>query len=297
MPDMDGLELTRQFLALQGTMLSPVLIVSAYGSIGERLAGFEAGAVDFIAKPFSSEELHARIRSQLAVRTLALRLHETENLASMGLLSSGLAHELRTPVNAIVSSLEPLWSLLPASERVPDSAGHTLHDVLSTAAHRMRELCNNIVNFSRQGPLVTRAEDIRVLIQRACSVLESELAPVRLIEEVALDRPIVCAGPMIEQVLVNLIDNGAYAAGPGGEVRVAAWANQGQAMIEISDSGPGVPRHLQRRVFEPFFTTKPQGTGLGLAVSRRIALDHGGDLRVVRRGDGTAFRLALPAPP
>jgi two-component system sensor histidine kinase HupT/HoxJ len=67
-------------------------------------------------------------------------------------------------------------------------------------------------------------------------------------------------------------------------------------VIDIGDSGPGVPAHIQERIFEPFFTTKPagKGTGLGLAISRRIALNHGGDLRVVRLDQGTVFRLELP---
>jgi signal transduction histidine kinase len=114
MPEMNGLELTREFLALQGTALSPVLIVSAHAGLGERLAGFEAGAVDYVVKPFSADELLARIRSQLAIRKLALKLHESQKLAAMGMLSAGLAHELRNPANALVNALQPLLASVPA---------------------------------------------------------------------------------------------------------------------------------------------------------------------------------------
>jgi 7-keto-8-aminopelargonate synthetase-like enzyme len=98
------------------------------------------------------------------------------------------------------------------------------------------------------------------------------------------------------ELMARLLDNAAYAAGPGGWVRIAAREDAKRVIIEIGDSGTGVPTHIQDRIFEPFFTTKPagKGTGLGLAISRRIALNHGGDLRVVRLDHGTVFRLELP---
>ncbi|HET9991720.1 MAG TPA: ATP-binding protein, partial [Kofleriaceae bacterium] len=133
MPEMDGFELTRRFLALQGSSLAPVLIVSAHSRLAERLAGFEAGAVDYVTKPFSADELLARIRSQLAIRKLALKLHETQKLAAMGMLSSGLAHELRNPANALVNALEPFYSLMPVSQRATDSPGSALFSVMDAA--------------------------------------------------------------------------------------------------------------------------------------------------------------------
>jgi signal transduction histidine kinase len=296
MPELDGLELTRRFFNIQGTALSPVLIISAYAGLESRLAGFEAGAVDYVVKPVSAEELLARIRSQLAIRKLALRLHESEKFAAMGMLSAGLAHELRNPANAIVNVLDPLWMLVPDEHKAPASAGAKLYEVLKTASTHMRELCRNILQFSRSEEVARRPEDLRRMLHRSRVVLEASLSRVRLTEDLALDETILCASPLIEQVLVNLLDNAAYAAGPDGAVHITARREDDKAVIEVSDSGPGVPAHLHERVFDPFFTTKPigQGTGLGLSVSRRIALNHGGDLRVVRRGERTAFRFELP---
>jgi signal transduction histidine kinase len=296
MPEMDGIELTKRFLQLQGNALSPVLIVSAHAGLGERLAGFEAGAVDYVIKPFSAEELLARIRSQLAIRKLALKLHEAQNLNAMGVLSAGLAHELRNPANAIVNALDPLYVLLPADERTKGSAGTELYDVMKTAALQMRELCSNILNVSRSGPIARRPEDMRGLISKARLVMRPVLAKMTVVESVEITKPVYCAAAMIEQILINLIDNAAYAAGACGTIRIKAWDETSKVIVEVTDSGPGVPPHLQERIFDPFFTTKPvgEGAGLGLAVSRRIALNHDGDLRVVRRGETTAFRLELP---
>jgi signal transduction histidine kinase len=296
MPEMDGLELTRRFLDQQKASLAPVLIVSAHSQLGERLAGFDAGAVDFVMKPFSAAELLARIRSQLAIRKIALKLHETQKLASMGMLSAGLAHELRNPANALVNALEPFFALLPPSERTEDSAGTALFQVMDTAATQIRDLCKNILEFSRSGVVVKRPENVRLLVRRAALVLRDRLGPAGFVMQIELEQPVRCSGPLIEQILINLLDNAAFAAGPGGLVSFAARRDNGMILLEVSDTGAGVPRDLAERIFDPFFTTKPvgQGTGLGLSVSRRIALNHGGDLRVVYVGDKSLFRLELP---
>jgi len=212
-------------------------------------------------------------------------------------MSAGLAHELRNPANAIVNALEPLWMLLPEKERTENALGMELHAVMKAAATHMRELCGNILNVSRSGPVQRRPVNFKQLLSHVKLILKPILNTVEFVESDQIDRPVNCAGPMIEQVLINLIDNAAHAAGPGGTVRVSAWCEGDQVIIDVNDSGPGVPLEVQNRIFEPFFTTKPagQGTGLGLSLSRRIALDHGGDLRLVRQSQGATFRLELPA--
>ena len=297
MPEINGLELTKLFLDQQKATLSPVLIVSAHSQLAARLAGFDAGAVDYVMKPFSADELLSRIRSQLAIRKLALKLHETQKLAAMGMLSSGLAHELRNPANALVNALEPFYELLPVIQRGEDSVGAALYQVMDTAATQIRDLCKNILEFSRSGAVLKRPEDIATLLRRAVLVLRDRFLTIELVTKIEVDQAVQCAGPMIEQILINLLDNAAFAAQPNGKVLVTARREGTVVAIEVSDTGPGVPKEIAERIFDPFFTTKPlgQGTGLGLSVSRRIALNHGGDLRVVRRDEHSAFRLELPA--
>jgi len=296
MPEMNGIELTRHFLELQGTTLSPVLIVSAHAGLGERLAGFDAGAVDYIVKPFSADELLARIRNQLAIRRLALRLHESQKLAAMGMLSAGLAHEIRNPANALVNAIKPLVDLLPPAQREPDSAGALLSEVALEAAAEIRERSRNILDYSRVERVQKQPADLHAMLARTRRMLASALAEVEVRETIELEGPVPCAMPLIEQILANLLDNAAYAAGRGGWISITARRDGALAVVEVGDSGPGVPANIQDRIFDPFFTTKPvgEGSGLGLTISRRIALNHGGELRVVRRDHGTAFRLELP---
>jgi two-component system, NtrC family, sensor kinase len=213
------------------------------------------------------------------------------------MLSSGLAHELRNPANALVNALEPFYSLLPLSQRSADSPGSALFSVMDAAATQIRDLCKNILEFSRSGGVIKKSEDLRVLLRRALLVLKDRFDVVELVEDIRVTERVRCSGPLIEQILINLLDNAAFAAGSGGTVFVSARNTGTLFQLDVSDSGPGVPPHLAERIFDPFFTTKPpgQGTGLGLSVSRRIALNHGGDLRIVRDGERSLFRLELPA--
>jgi signal transduction histidine kinase len=98
----------------------------------------------------------------------------------------------------------------------------------------------------------------------------------------------------LRQVVFNLVKNAVEAAGPGGRVEVRIADGQGQTELAVSDDGPGFPAEVREHLFEPFLTTKPGGTGLGLAVSRAIALAHGGDLLVDAPGRGARVVLRLP---
>jgi len=111
--------------------------------------------------------------------------------------------------------------------------------------------------------------------------------------------PIRCAAPVLTQVLTNLLENAAHAAGPGGWIELATSKRPGRVTIEVADSGPGVPQAPRAPICEPFFTTKPpgQGTGLGLSTSRDLVHRHGGTLELRARGDHTVFAVDLPEPP
>src|SRR5439155_23309000 len=130
MPGMDGLEMTRRFRELPGNRLARVVLLTAFANLSARLQGFGAGAIDYIVKPFEPAELMARIHSQLELRTLALRLSQSEKLASLGTLSAGLAHEMRNPANAIVNAIEPLAELLPPELRPEEHPVNQLLGVL-----------------------------------------------------------------------------------------------------------------------------------------------------------------------
>ena len=294
MPGMDGIELARRFRQLEHARLAPVLLLTAYGRPVDRLAGFAAGAVDYIIKPFDPDELKARVKAQLALRELALKLHETEKLAALGTLAAGLAHEVRNPANAIVNAIEPLKQLLPPSLLVERQPVGQLVAVLESCAQQICFLSRQLLGFRKEGELARTQQPFAEVVARAVAIAGPLVKQVRFVEEIAYAGPVACAAPLVSQVVANLLENAVHAALDGaGEpwVRLSAKKDGTCLVIDVCDSGHGVPPELRERIFEPFFTTKTRGTGLGLSLARDIALRHGGSLKV---SDGSLFRFELP---
>ncbi len=296
MPGIDGIELTKRFRALEGTRMAPVLVLTTFGGIGDKLAGFDAGAVDYVHKPFEPAELRARVRSQLALRSLALQLLETEKLAALGTLSAGLAHEIRNPANGIVNAVGPLRALLPPEAITPDTPAAQLLDVIEHCSRQVGSLSRELLGFKRGVELKRQPVEVETLLRRVKSTIRHALSGIEVREHLDYRGPIRCAEPLLAQVLTNLLENGAHAAGKGGWVELRTSLEAQRVVIELSDSGPGVSDELRERIFEPFFTTKPagKGTGLGLSTARDIVLRHGGSLDVRRASGRTIFRLEMP---
>jgi signal transduction histidine kinase len=298
MPGIDGIELTRRFRALPNNRLAPVLVLTTFGGVRDKLTGFDAGAVDYIHKPFEPNELRARVRSQLMLRSLALQLLETEKLAALGTLSAGLAHELRNPANGIINAVGPLKELLPVECVPPGSPAAQLLDVIEHCSKQVATMSRQLLGFKRDVEPTRQPVPIETLISRVCMTVSPSLEGVELRKNLGYRGVVHCAEPLMAQVLTNLVQNGAHAAGRGGWVEVRTGLEEQRVFVEVRDSGPGVPEELRERIFEPFFTTKPagSGTGLGLSTARDIVLRHGGSLDVRSASGPTVFRVELPLP-
>jgi signal transduction histidine kinase len=299
MPKLNGIELSRRFREMSADKLAPIVILSAVLDVGTRIAGLEAGALDYVTKPIDPIELDARVRAQFRMRDLSMRLHRAEQLSALGVLTSGLAHELRNPANGIVNAVEPLAQLLPTELRNPETPTGQLLEVMKECSRHIAHLSRQLLGFKNGGAkLDLQPAHTRDLVERAASLARAALHGIDLrISGGALDQDVMCAPPLLVQVLTNLIENAGHAAGKGGWVEVNAGKGDGAVTIEVADSGPGVPRELRERVFEPFFTTKApgSGTGLGLSVARSIIHRHHGVLEIRERADRAVFVIELPA--
>ncbi|MCU1281832.1 MAG: two-component sensor histidine kinase, partial [bacterium] len=225
-----------------------------------------------------------------------LRLNESEKLASLGTLSAGLAHEMRNPANAIVNAIEPLNELLPAELRQEDHPVAQLIGVLRECAMQIALLSRQLLGFRRPGELEYQRTTVADIISRAHALTSPLFKTIALREELGYKGPLDCAAPLLTQVLSNLLENGAHAAGSGGWVKLSSRTEGDRLVLEVNDSGAGVPSALRERIFEPFFTTKPpgSGTGLGLTMARQIIERHCGILDVRETVGGTLFHIEVP---
>jgi signal transduction histidine kinase len=297
MPRMNGLELAKAFREAVGDQLAPIIMLSAVIDLGTRLAGLEAGAIDYVTKPFEPRELMARVDAQFRMRELAVRLQQAEQMSSLGILTAGLAHELRNPANGIVNAIAPLMELLPRELIGPDTGPGQLLEVMAACATQIGFLSKQLLGFRSGMQLEVSQTSFVGVVRHAVGLSHSALGGVELRIQCTADALVSCSVPLMVQALTNLIENAGHAAGRSGWVQVSTWVQDGRVAVEVTDSGPGVAASLRERIFQPFFTTKApgQGNGLGLAIARAIVQRHQGILEVRDKPSGSAFVIELPS--
>ncbi|HET6921877.1 MAG TPA: HAMP domain-containing sensor histidine kinase, partial [Anaeromyxobacteraceae bacterium] len=252
-------------LAIRRSVSQPV---AGLGEAARRLA---RGEMSTRIEIRSRDEFGA-LAAQFNHMAEALVEREKEKLASMGRLAAGFAHELNNPLGVMIGYL------MIHRRKAHGRLARDLWTV-EQEAHRCREIVGELIELSRPAePFETGAVDLRQLCDEVVAALrESGQVPdARLSVEGAGQA--LGNRTKLRQVVLNLVKNGAEAAGSGGRVTVRVESSREAVEVAVADDGPGIPAEARSRMFEPFFTTKPNGTGLGLAVSRSIARAHGGDL-------------------
>jgi two-component system, NtrC family, sensor histidine kinase HydH len=216
------------------------------------------------------------------------RVRERERrLASLGELSAVLAHEIRNPLASLKGNAQLLAATLPAGDKPSQKAARVVEEAV-----RLEALTNDLLEFVRTGELKRAPVDPAALLRDTAATIATDGPDdIRVIADGA-----PASWPLdearVRQVLVNLIDN-AVAAGAPVEARVAVA--RGRLVYEVRDHGNGVAPADADKIFEPFFTRKTRGTGLGLAVARRVVEQHGGAITVsAAPGGGALFRVELP---
>jgi signal transduction histidine kinase len=168
---------------------------------------------------------------------------------------------------------------------------------VSRCAARISELVGAMKRYTYMDRAATGEVDIREGIEDTLAVLSHRLGGLSVTREYEESLPTVRAnGSELNQVWTNLIDNAADAVDGRGRIGIRVFRDEGYVVVEVSDSGPGIPRHVRDRVFEPFFTTKGvgEGSGLGLDVVRRVVSGHGGEVSLRSEPGETTFRVQLP---
>jgi len=262
-------------------------------------------------------------------RTAALMV-QTEKMMMVGGLAAGMAHEINNPLGIITQTSQNIQRRfnpqLPANRAVADEIGLDLDKMqqylalrqipgfiktIREATERAAKIIANMLKFSRKSESCTEYVELGLLFEQVLELASSDydlkknydFRRVNIVQEVSPDLPKVPVSVLeIEQVLLNLLKNAAQAmyeaSTPDPQITLRTGQENGFALIEVMDNGPGMPPEIQKRIFEPFYTTKEvgQGTGLGLSVSYSIIVNnHHGSIAVDSRpGHGTCFRIRLP---
>jgi two-component system, NtrC family, sensor histidine kinase HydH len=215
-----------------------------------------------------------------------------ERLATIGQLAASVGHELRNPLGIIDSSLYLIRQRM--TRQGIDDAQLVKHwDKITAQVKHCSKTINSLLDLARDRPPSRRPELLKPLIERALEV--SALPPGVDVELAIADDLKLYADPDdLVHVISNLLVNGAQAQGETGRIEVTAAPFKGGVEIRVRDHGPGVPAEIRERIFDALFTTKARGTGLGLALCRRIIYGHGGELRLEPTDRGACFRVWLP---
>ena len=225
-------------------------------------------------------------------------LIDQRRLAAVGQTSATLAHEIGNPLNNMVLTAKVLERRLKKLG-VEDERAHGSLASITEEIRRLNDLLDEFRSLAKRQRLEMRPLDLRSMIDRVCQEHRASLTihGVTIAHRIPEALPTIHADQgKLKQVLLNLCKNAVEAMPEGGGIEVTCRTDPEEAVIEITDTGPGIPEGLD--VFEPFKTTKDQGTGLGLAIAKRIVGGHGGSItHRPASGGGTTFEIRLPLEP
>ncbi len=235
------------------------------------------------------------------------RMAEAQKLESIGQLAAGIAHEINTPLGIILGHVQLLIEDLP-----PGSDAHQSLLTVEKHCRICKKIVSDLLRFSRHTESVKKPVDVNELIEHVVSVVAHSygLDGVAVATHLDPHLPKVYGDPeKLEQVFINLLHNAYQAIGANGRIDVSTRWEDGRVVVDVADTGEGIPPDIRHRIFDPFFTTKGvgKGTGLGLSVTFGIVKDHGGTIDFSTthvsevssessdRSPGTVFTCRFPA--
>jgi two-component system NtrC family sensor kinase len=250
------------------------------------------GAIEIAGSVLIFEDISVRVQ-------LEEQLQVSEKMASIGLLAAGVAHEVNTPLTGIASFTQ---MLMEGAD--PEDPRTRLLEKIERQTFRAAKIVNGLLNLSRQAPSAATADrgpvDLNAVVNDVLTLLEHQLeaGKVKIRRDQSAQALVVeGAEHKLQQVFLNLFLNARDAMPRGGWLSITTRIETGHALVEVADTGSGIPSEHLSRIYDPFFTTKSigQGTGLGLSIAYGILREHDGSIHVESSvGQGTRFTLRLP---
>src|SRR3990170_2602050 len=240
----------------------------------------------------------AFVRDVTELKRLQTELMKSEKLALVGKMSSAVAHELRNPLVPIGGFANLIYKRLNEESPLKKYAGIIVREI-----DRLEKLLHNILYFTKDTKPEFKPYNLNEILNELLFFYKGTFEEHNISLNISLspDLPIVSLDhSLIKQALINLIINAVKAMDSGGLLIVESMTRKENdavyVVVEVNDSGAGIPEDIMNNIFDPFYTTKIHGLGLGLSLTRRIVESHGGDIKVESaEGIGTTFTISLPA--
>jgi signal transduction histidine kinase len=326
MPEKDGLQACRELRQRNTTQSIPIILLTARADEETKLAALSAGASDFLAKPFSTTELHVRIKNlvdsfhyqrklskqnQVLENTIdqlketETQLVQTEKLASLGRMSAGIIHEINNPLNFATTGLYTLRNKgkYLAVEQQEEYA-EVLKDV-EDGIQRVKTIVSDLRSFSHHENEQIDQVDVAELVTSSLRFMSHEYKNrVEISQSIQEGQTVWANKNKLIQVLVNMMQNAIdamkekeYPEGETPMISLHGIVKEDKSMLVIRDNGPGIEPTIMDKIFDPFFTTKDvgQGMGLGLSICYRLVQEYGGRILVrSEKGKFCEFTLEFP---
>jgi signal transduction histidine kinase len=274
---------------------------------GERLQDLRRSVFGLLALLFLFGVALAAVGYRDMIAPLRVKLIESqslverhEKLASLGMLAAGVAHEIRNPLTAIKAAL-----FIQQKRFAPGSVERADHELVQREILRLERIVNDFLRFARPGDPEFATIPADQLLREVQSFFAPELekAGIRLLLGAPTPWEIYVDAAQIKQVLINLVQNAVDSIERDGTITLRArpdhrplsGVEKDVVILEVADTGKGIPPEVGKRLFDPFFTTKDHGTGLGLSIAARIVEKHQGALQYQTQVNrGTTFGIVLP---
>ena len=225
-------------------------------------------------------------------RQLAQQLDLSSRLAALSRLTSGVAHEIKNPLNAMALHLEVLKT------RIEDAEPEI--EVISREIKRLDHVVKTFLNFNKPVELHMSTIDLASVAREVTTLVAPDAESKGIAVETALDGPAWISGDpdLVKQALLNIVVNAIEAMNHGGSLSVRTLADADESVAVVTDNGPGIPAEVQDKIFNLYFSTKENGSGIGLAMAFRVVQMHSGTIDFnSEQGKGTSFRLRFPRLP
>jgi two-component system NtrC family sensor kinase len=268
------------------------------GDLTARVGIRPPGEIGMLCRAIDNMTHAVAEREELLKLATRQQLSRSEQLASVGRLAAGVAHEINNPLVGVLAFAD----MMREKENLDDQDRQDL-ELIIRETKRVREIVRGLLDFARETPSVRTRVDVNDVMRQTVRLLGKREAfeKIYIVEDLSEPLPPVDFDKsQLQQVFLNLALNACEAMPDGGTLMLHTSATADRVVATVTDTGCGIKREHLDQIFEPFFTTKPvgKGTGLGLSVSYGIVHQHGGTLDVESEvGKGTTFTVTLPAVP